>query len=265
MRIMFVGTSSNAGKTTIAAMFCRYLRSKAVMVSPFKAFNMSSKSFMTENGEMGIGQAVQAWASDIKPNVRMNPVLVKVAGGKLKTIVNGEERNDLDRNSLFEHALSSFDEICERYDAVVAEGSGSPAEINLRGSDIANARFARSRKIPMILIGNIEKGGVFAGIYGTWLLMEKEDRDLMKGFIINKYYGDDGILKSGIEEIEALTGMKCFGILPYMKIMLPEEDAGDGVQCSEDNIDTFVSQLDKLLEEVSGRLDLEGIMKAASE
>jgi len=265
MKIMFVGTSSNAGKTLISALFCRYLRSKMIMVAPFKALNLSSRSFKMEDGkEIGIGQALQAWASDIKPSARMNPILVKAADGKLRTFVNGSDK-EMDRDGMLSYALGAFDELSAMFDAVVVEGSGSPAEINLREKDIANARFAVSRNIPMILVGDIEKGGVFAGIYGTWRLIGEEGRKLLKGFIINKYYGDKEILRSGIERIEELTGMKCMGVLPYMNVALPEEDRPSDKKCtySDDEIDSFVSALDKMLEGINEHIDMEGMMRIA--
>jgi adenosylcobyric acid synthase len=267
MRIMFVGTSSNAGKTFISALFCRYLRSRMIMVSPFKAFNLSSMTFTTDDGlEMGVGQALQAWASDIRPNVKMNPIVVKAMDGKLSLIVDGSASDMIGRPEMMSHSLKMFDELCEMYDAVVVEGSGSPAEINLRDTDIANAAIASARNIPMVLIGDIEKGGVFAGIYGTWRLMKDSDRELMKGFIINKYYGDPDILKSGIGRIEELTGMKCFGVLPYMHVDLPEEDTYEK-RCDHgaEDIDAFVAALDDALLSIGGRIDMEGLLRVASE
>jgi len=266
MRIMFVGTSSSAGKTLISALFCRYLRSKMIMVSPFKALNLSSRSFITGDGsEIGVGQALQAWASDIRPNGRMNPILIKPAGGKLRTVANGAKNGDnMDRNAKFEHALKAYDELCDLFDAVVVEGSGSPAEINLREYDIANVNFAVARQIPMILIGDIEKGGVFAGIYGTWRLIGDEGRGLLKGFIINKYYGDKDILKSGIERIEELTGMRCMGVLPHMNVSLPEEDdspCGERHVHSDDKIGSYAEALDAMLENISEHIDMDGILK----
>jgi adenosylcobyric acid synthase len=269
MRIMFVGTSSNAGKTLVSALFCRYLRSKMIMVSPFKALNLSSNSFRTDDGsEIGVGQALQAWASDIEPSGRMNPILIKPIDGELRTIVNGAENGEkMDRTSKFTYAQEKYDELCDMFEAVVAEGSGSTAEINLREYDIANANFAISRNIPMVLIGDIEKGGVFAGIYGTWRLIQPEARDLLKGFIINKYYGDKDILKSGIDRIEELTGMKCFGIMPHMDVQLPEEDAPSKNRRSSDSgdIDDYVETLDTILENITLHVDMEGIVRIMSE
>jgi adenosylcobyric acid synthase len=240
-----------------------------VMVSPFKAFNLSSSSFLTEGGEIGIGQALQAWASDIVPDVRINPVLMKAENGKMRLFVNGAEkrREDTERDELLSSALVSYDELCDMYDAVVVEGSGSPAEINLRDKDIANMGLASVRQIPVILIGDIEKGGVFAGIYGTWRLIREEDRHLLKGFIINKYHGSKDILRSGIERIESLTGMKCLGILPHIDVKLPDEDSRDrGVQSyTDDEIDSFVRSLDMILETMNDNLDMDLIVRMAEE
>jgi len=265
MKIMFVGTSSNAGKTFISALFCRYLRSKMIMVSPFKALNLSSITFRTDDGlEMGVGQALQAWASDIKPNARMNPIVMKATDKGLSLILDGSPSGTIERSALFSHSLNVFDGLCDMYEAVVVEGSGSPAEINLRDSDIANAALASARDIPMILVGDIEKGGVFAGIYGTWRLMRDDERKLLKGFIINKYYGDPDILRSGIERIEELTGMKCFGVLPYIRLNLPEEDSHEGENDhSAERMDAFVAALDDLLITVGNRIDMEGLMRTA--
>ncbi|MCL2143188.1 MAG: AAA family ATPase [Methanomassiliicoccaceae archaeon] len=269
MNIIFLGTSSNAGKTLISALFCRYLRSKMIMVSPFKALNLSSRSFVTDDGsEIGVGQALQAWASDIRPNGRMNPVLMKADGGKIKVIVNGARENidTSDRGSLLSRALWSFDELSDMFEAVVAEGSGSPAEINLRDHDVANMNFASSRNIPAILVGDIEKGGVFAGIYGTWLLTEEKNRHLMKGFIINKYYGDKEILKSGIGRIEELTGMRCLGVIPYIDVSLPEEDTFGSAKegYSDIEIDAFIASLDSIIENITEHIDMEALVRIAS-
>lgn len=269
MKVMFVGTSSGAGKTTISALFCRYLRSKMMTVSPFKALNLSSVSFKTDDdSEIGVGQAVQAWASDLKPDKRMNPILLKAADGKLKLLINGKEadRSTITRKEMLAAALRSYDELCDMYDAVVAEGSGSPAEINLRDHDIANAGFAAERNIPMILIGDIQKGGVFAALYGTWRLMKETERRLLKGFIINKYHGEKEILRSGIELIESLTGMRCLGILPYAELTLPEEDSGNAEdEYSDDRIDAFLEILDRTTEEMKEHMDMECIVRIATE
>ena len=145
MRVMFAGVTSNAGKTLITALFCRYLRRKMMMVTPFKASNLSAVSFRTDNGtEIGTGQALQAWASDLEPDGRMNPIILKAADGKIRMFVNGKEkdRDRMGRDELLSAALASYDELCDMYDAVVAEGSGSAAEINLKDRDVANIGLA---------------------------------------------------------------------------------------------------------------------------
>ncbi|MDR2866366.1 MAG: AAA family ATPase [Methanomassiliicoccaceae archaeon] len=269
MRILFVGTSSNAGKTLISALFCRYLRQRMITVTPFKGFNLSGTSFITDDGrEIGIGQAMQAWASDMIPNAGTSPILMKATDEGLKLFVNGREsKKRMAREEMLSVALDSYDRSCDMYDAVVAEGSGSPAEINLRDKDVANMGLASARQIPMILIGDIEKGGVFAGIYGTWLLIPEKDRHLLKGFIINKYYGEERILKSGIERIESLTGMRCMGVLPYMDVRFPEEDSScdNASSYGDEQINGFVRSLDKMLERISDDVNMEGIMRIASE
>ncbi|MCL2786576.1 MAG: AAA family ATPase [Methanomassiliicoccaceae archaeon] len=268
MRLLFVGTTSNAGKTLMTALFCRYLRRKMIMVAPFKALNLSSTSFRTADGdEIGTGQALQAWASDIEPDVRMNPVLLKAEDGKLKLLLNGRETGRMPRKELLAHAVASYDELCDMYEAVVAEGSGSAAEINLRDHDIANVGFAAERQIPMVLIGNIERGGVFAGLYGTWRLIEEKNRHLLKGFIINKYYGDKDILRSGIERIESLTGMRCFGVMPHVNVRLPEEDSSeDGIRTySDDEINSFIGSLDSILDTANENIDMHSIFRVTSE
>jgi adenosylcobyric acid synthase len=262
---MFVGTSSNAGKTFVSALFCRYLRSKMIMVSPFKAFNLSSTTFRTDDGkEMGVGQALQAWASDIRPNAKMNPIVMKATDKGLSLIVDGLPSGPVGRPALLSHALDVFDQLSDMYDAIVVEGSGSPAEINLKENDIANTALAAARDIPMILIGDIEKGGVFAGIYGTWRLMDDHEKKLMKGFIINKYYGERDILKSGIERIEEMTGMKCYGVLPHMNVSIPEEDTYEREKDhSAGRMDAFVASLDDILLTIGDGMDMEGLLKAA--
>jgi adenosylcobyric acid synthase len=183
--------------------------------------------------------------------------------------VNGKEkrREDAVRNEILSAALGAYDELCDMYDAVVVEGSGSPAEINLREKDVANMTLAAARQIPVILIGDIEKGGVFAGIYGTWRLIKEEDKHLLKGFIINKYHGSKDILKSGIERTESLTGMKCIGILPYLDVTLPDEDShGRGVKSySDDEINDFLGSLDRILENITDHLDMDMLIKMAEE
>lgn len=256
--ILFLGTSSGAGKTTLDAVYCRHLVKKGKKVAPFKASNLSLNSYVTEDGkEIGMGQAFQAWASGIEPTGDMNPVLLKPSGnGRMQVVLRGEpfmdigQGKDFDRDAIMEKAAESYDRLLSEYDVVVCEGSGSPAELNLQARDLANVGMMRARNIPCVLVADIERGGVFAAIYGTWLLIPEDVRHLMKAFIINRFRGDASILKSGIDRIEELTGMKCAGVVPYETLRFPEEDSmshrggsiGDG-----DIHEEFVKNLDRML------------------
>lgn len=182
MKVMFLGTSSAAGKTTLVALYCRYLTKKGMRVSPFKASNLSLNSYVTDDGrEIGMGQAFQAWASSREPEADMNPILLKPAGkGVIQVIVNGRPYADMspgcpvDTDELVGFATKSFDRLAKDNEAVICEGSGSPVEINLARRDIANMRMVKERDIPAVLVGDIERGGVFAAIYGTWRLVPEE-------------------------------------------------------------------------------------------
>ncbi len=256
--ILFLGTASGAGKTTLDAVFCRYLVRKGYKVVPFKGSNLSLNSFVTEDGkEIGMGQALQAWACGVEPTAHMNPVLLKPADGhRLQVILRGEPlldvgpERDYDRKMVMERACESYDILAAENDFVVCEGSGSPAELNLLSTDMANVGMMRARRVPSILVADIERGGVFAAIYGTWKLIPDDVRPLLKGFLINRFRGDASLLDSGIKRIEELTGMKCIGVVPYESLRLPEEDSlsqrggtiGDG-----DIRKGFVDNLDKML------------------
>ena len=154
-------------------------------------------------------------------------------------------------------ALASFDSLSGRYGLVVCEGSGSPVELNLSGSDIANMRMVRERSIPTIIVGDIERGGVFAAIYGTWKLIPEEDREYLQGFVINRFRGDVSVLYPGIEELESMTGMRCFGVIPYMDLRVPEEDSSESkVSCQEG-----LGSLEDLLLACKDSVDLNGMLR----
>ncbi len=271
MRILFLGTSSGAGKTTLAAMYCRYLKKKGLDVVPFKASNLSLNSYVTKNSkEIGMGQAFQAWASDVEPNEDMNPVLLKPSGnGTIQLIVRGEPLTDItkdkpmNREQVMEMVVESYDKLINTHDAVVCEGSGSPVELNLMERDLANIGMMKARSIPAVIVGDIERGGVFAAIYGTWKLIPAEQKPLLKGFIINRFRGEVSILKSGIDRLEELTGMKCLGILPYMDLKFPEEDSmseKEGKIRGDDIRKAFMDNLDELLDVAAENgLDLQSI------
>lgn len=275
--LLFLGTSSGAGKTTLDAAFCRYLVRKGMKVAPYKASNLSLNSYVTLGGEeIGMGQAFQAWACGIEPTGDMNPVLLKPAGsGRMQIILRGKPYQDIvrdqpwDRDEVMEKACESYDRLIEQYDAVICEGSGSPAELNLMSTDMANVGLMKARGVKTILVGDIERGGVFAAIYGTWLLMPDELKPLMKGFVINRFRGDASILGPGIQKVEELTGMKCFGIVPYESLKFPEEDSlsqTGGNIGSGDLHEEFIRNLDRLIDNaVESGVDLEGIVKLLEE
>ena len=276
MKLMFLGTSSNAGKTLLSAVFCRYLSSKGIDTVPFKGSNLSLNSVATKDGkEIGIGQAFQAMACLKEPTGDMNPVLLKPSGkGVVQVITNGRPYANIspgcapDTEELVKIACESFDRLLDAHEAVICEGSGSPVELNLKNRDVANLRMVRERNIPAVLVGDIERGGVFAALYGTWLLMTPEERKFMKGFIINRFRGEPSILKSGVDRIESLTGMKCLGIVPYLDLRFPEEDSMSskrGKLVGDDVRQAFNRNLDEMISSIKDDLDFEEMERIASE
>ena len=214
--IMIQGTMSNAGKSLIAAGLCRIFRQDGYRVAPFKSQNMALNSFITEEGlEMGRAQVMQAEAAGITPDVRMNPVLLKpTTDTGSQVIVLGEVRGDMDarryfacKKSLMPMVLEAYDSLAAEYDIIVIEGAGSPAEINLKKDDIVNMGLARAVGAPVLLAGDIDRGGVFAQLLGTQMLLEPDEQALLKGFIINKFRGDKTILDPGIVMLEERGGI----------------------------------------------------------
>lgn len=232
--IMIVGTSSGAGKSITVAGLCRALTKDGLKVSPFKSQNMALNSFVTKSGlEMGRAQVVQAAACKIDPEAYMNPILLKpTTDRKIQVIVNGKSIGNMSgieygkfKTSLKPEIMKSYNYIKENYDISVIEGAGSPVEINIKGEDIANMKMAEMADAPVILVADIDRGGVFASIYGTIMLMPPEERARVKGVIINKFRGDVNILKPGLKEIEDLTGVPVIGVMPYSNIDIEDEDS----------------------------------------
>ena len=248
--LMLLGTHSNAGKSLIAAAFCRLLARRRVRVAPFKAQNMSNNAGVTpEGGEMGRSQIVQAEAAGIVPHTDMNPVLLKPERGRSQIVLNGrvfghvEARNWMEvKQRLWDEVRAAYDRLAERFEVVVMEGAGSPAEINLKDGDIVNLRMARHAQAPCLLIGDIDRGGVFAALAGTMLLLEPEEREQIRGFLINKFRGDPSLLGDGLRMLqEKAYGVPTLGIVPYLhELRIADEDAvalddlpgnqGEGVQ-----------------------------------
>ncbi|MFZ2654550.1 MAG: cobyric acid synthase [Victivallales bacterium] len=237
--IMVVGTGSGSGKSLLVSALCRYFVRKGLHVAPFKAQNMSLNSFVTkEGGEMGRAQVVQAKAAKIEPHTDMNPVLLKPTGDAgSQLIVNGKATCNVTAKSYYEEkcelrkdAFKAFDRLAAKYDLIILEGAGSPAEINLQDKDFVNMAMAEHAKAKTILVADIDKGGVFASIYGTIMLIPPAQRQLIAGVVINKFRGDVSLLKSGIDEIEKLTGVPVLGVLPYIKNLRIEEEDSMGLE-----------------------------------
>ncbi|HEY2285713.1 MAG TPA: cobyric acid synthase [Streptosporangiaceae bacterium] len=232
--LLVAGTTSDAGKSVLAAGLCRWLRRQGVSVAPFKAQNMSLNSFVTPAGaEIGRAQAMQAAAAGIEPDARMNPVLLKPGAAGSQVVVLGHPDGDVDALSyqsrkarLLEVALDSLAGLRAEYDVVICEGAGSPAEINLRATDIANLGLARAADLPVIVVTDIDRGGSFAALYGTVALLEPADQALIAGFVINKFRGARSLLDPGLDMITGLTGRPVLGVLPWAPgLWLDAEDS----------------------------------------
>lgn len=236
--LLVAGTTSDAGKTIVVAGLCRALAREGVSVAPFKAQNMSLNSYVTRSGgEIGRAQAAQAQAAGVEPEIAMNPVLLKPGSDtSSQLIVMGHAVGEREataywgdaQSGLLDVVVDAHRSLAERFDVVICEGAGSPAEINLRGSDIVNLGFARAAGVPVVLVGDIDRGGVFASFVGTVAVLDADDQALVAGFIVNKFRGDQTLLDPGLDMLADLTGRPTFGVLPYV--------AGIGLD-AEDSID----------------------------
>mgnify|MGYP000787636703 CR=1 FL=1 len=232
--IMVQGTMSGAGKSLLCAALCRIFAQDGYKTAPFKSQNMALNSFVTRDGlEMGRAQVVQAQAAGVEPDVRMNPILLKPSSDiGSQVIVNGEVRGDMPAREYFRHKkalipdiLRAYDSLAEKFDVVVIEGAGSPAEINLKADDIVNMGLAKLVNAPVLLAGDIDRGGVFAQLYGTVELLEPDERARIKGLIINKFRGDVEILRPGLTMLEEKTCLPVVGVVPYLKVDIEDEDS----------------------------------------
>lgn len=234
--LMLQGTGSDVGKSVLVAGLCRALANRGLRVRPFKPQNMSNNAAVTEDGgEIGRAQALQALACRVAPHTDMNPVLLKPQADRTsQLIVGGKVRGTLHagnfraaRKPLLGDVLSSFERLRAQCDLVIVEGAGSPAEINLRAGDIANMGFARAAAVPVVLVGDIDRGGVIAAIVGTRAVLDLEDAAMIRGFLINKFRGDPALFADGYAEIEARAGWRGYGLIPWLPAAarLPSEDA----------------------------------------
>lgn len=232
--IMVQGTMSNAGKSLLAAGLCRIFKQDGYRVAPFKSQNMALNSYITEDGlEMGRAQVMQAEAAGIAPCVEMNPILLKPTNDVgSQVIVNGEVRGNMKARDYFAYKKQlvpeiqkAFQKLSDAYDIIVIEGAGSPAEINLKNDDIVNMGMAKLAKAPVLLVGDIDRGGVFAQLIGTVMLLEEDERAMIKGLVINKFRGDRSILEPGIRMLEERAQIPVVGVAPYLQIQVEDEDS----------------------------------------
>lgn len=232
--IMIQGTTSNAGKSILAAALCRIFTQDGYNVAPFKSQNMALNSFITEDGlEMGRAQVVQAEAANKKPDVRMNPILLKPTSDKgSQVIVCGEVLGNMkavdyykNKKSYIPQIMDAYNSLASENDIIVIEGAGSPAEINLKENDIVNMGMAKMAKAPVLVVGDIDRGGVFAALYGTYMLQDSEEKTYIKGNVINKFRGSVEILQPGIDMMEDLVPVPVVGVVPYFNLKIDDEDS----------------------------------------
>ena len=232
--IMIQGTMSNAGKSLITAGLCRIFRQDGYRVAPFKAQNMALNSFITKEGlEMGRAQVVQAEAAGIEPSVLMNPVLLKPTNDtSSQVIVGGEVYSNMSaqeyyrrKREIVPEIMKAYEQLDSQYDIIVLEGAGSPAEINLKENDIVNMYMAKLAKAPVLLAGDIDRGGVFASLAGTMMLFDDSERAMVKGILINKFRGDKTILQPGLDMLEEIVHVPTLGVIPYLHVDIDDEDS----------------------------------------
>ncbi|MEU8900172.1 cobyric acid synthase [Nocardia sp. NPDC048505] len=233
--LLVAGTTSDAGKSVVVAGFCRMLARRGVRVAPFKAQNMSNNSVVTlDGGEIGRAQALQARACGLEPSVRFNPVLLKPGSDRRsQLVVRGQAIGTVGARDYFRHrrdlrevVAAELASLRAEFDVVICEGAGSPAEINLRATDLANMGLARAARLPVVVVGDIDRGGVLAHLFGTLAVLEPEDQQLISGFVVNKFRGDVELLKPGLDRLTELTGRPTLGVLPYAEeLWIDAEDS----------------------------------------
>lgn len=270
---MIQGTSSGAGKTTLVAAMCRILSDEGYSVAPFKSQNMSNYSYKEDGFEMSQAQAVQAIAARAEISPHMNPILLKPLGNYRSTVLlQGKFYKNMDAeyyykkfvlNGGLKTAMESFSVLEKKYDIIVVEGAGSPAEINLQKYDIANMLFAEKTHSPVLIVADIERGGSFASIVGTMELLSDKHRRLVKGFIINKFQGNKKLLQPGFKKIKQITSKPVLGVIPKVSLDLPNEDSLDDKISlfRRQNQKRLQSEIDKLAKTVKANLDMKLVMR----
>lgn len=264
--IMVQGTTSSAGKSTMVTALCRILADLGYGVMPFKAQNMSSNVYITKEGlKMASAQALQAFAARVEPDVNMNPILLKPMGDYMSNvIILGKEYKCMHARDYYRFAidrglgmvLSSLRYLSSKSDVIVIEGAGSPAEINIARYDIANMRLAEAIDAPVLIVSDIERGGCFASMLGTLMLLKRRERDLVQGFIINKFRGDKSILDGALRRFERMSEKRILGVVPFIDdLALPEEDSlsdrGDGDDRGGMMNNYYHNHLDSMIDRLS--------------
>jgi adenosylcobyric acid synthase len=271
---MIQGTSSGSGKSTLVTAFCRIFSDKGFRVSPFKAQNMSSNTYIIADTLLEISQtqALQAFASRKQPDIRMNPILLKPLGDyRSRVILNGRFYSDMHARDYYDNfilqkgfmnVLESLQSLRKENDLVIIEGAGSPAEINISKYDIANMLLAERIRTPVLITADIERGGCFASIVGTMRLLKKIHRDLVQGFIINKFQGDESLLVPAIKSVERITKKRILGIIPRVNFSLPAEDSLDGhnPKSPEMSLESCDGQIDILSKVIKDNVNIEKLI-----
>ena len=270
---MIQGTSSGAGKTTLVAALCRIFSNSGMRVCPFKSQNMSNFSYKNKDFEISRAQAIQAIGAKCEITPDLNPILLKPCGNYYSTVfIHGKRFKKMHATDYYKKfvktkglkvVMDSLWRLKQKYDVIIIEGAGSPAEINLQKFDIANMKIAEKINSPVLLISDIDRGGSFASIVGTLALLDSRHQKLVKGFVINKFRGDINILKPGFTKLKQLTKRPVFGAIPMMKINLPEEDSlgvkPKPITFNKKNIDKIDREIDKLSKHVKKNLNIKAI------
>ena len=272
-KLMIQGTMSNVGKTTLTAGLCRILAQDGHRAAPFKPQNLASAAYVTKSGDkIGIGQAVQAEAAGIEPDGRMNPVLVKPCGSGTEVCIRGKPVPGITEyggmTKLMPEVVSAFQSLEKEYDIIIIEGAGAAAELNLMDRDIANMGFAKKVSAPVIIVGDIERGGVFASLYGTFGLFDDAAKKLVRGFVINRLSGDPKHLGTGPSRLTDLTGVPVLGVVPKLDIHLQEEDIPGPIPRDDsllENKEYREHQLDLLADALRKALDMDAVYKILEE
>jgi len=268
--IMIQGTSSGAGKTTLVTALCRIFSNRGYLVAPFKSQNMSNYSYR-DGFEISQAQAIQAIAARAEISPHMNPILLKPLGNYISNVViQGKPFKKMSAKTYYEKfaltrgiklAMDSFSYLKSKYDLIILEGAGSPAEINLQKYDIANMKMAQKTHSPVILVSDIEKGGTFASIAGTMSLLSKPDQDMVRGFIINKFRGNKKLLEPGFRKLRQITSKSVLGVMPLVDLDLPNEDSLDNKihLFKKQNHKKLDSQIQRLASITQKNIDIKSI------